>query len=577
MRPFVLRLRNTSVERVVGIGAAGVVIYLLLVPIGMLVWSSVRATKDVMPWEATSFTLSNYVNVFTSELTIRLLLNTLQYAVIAIVLSIGIAVILAWFMERTSAPWRRVLIVMVLAPLGVPPIVEIMAWIMLVNPSNGIFNEVLRQVLNLTTTEGPLNIYTFWGLGFVTGLKLVPGAYILIASAMARLDPTLEEASTASGASPFTTFRRITGELMRPAVLAVVILFTVMTIEMFEGPAMLLQPKGTFVFATLIYAASHPLGGLPNYGLASSYAMISLMIGMGLIYIYHIQVRRQERFAVVTGKAYRPRLVTLPRVWQVTLVGAIVMYVVLVAVLPTLVLIWGSLGILYTPTSLASADLENYVEVFGHASVLQAVSNTLIISVVSATATMVLALVVSWLAVRSGFRGSSLPDRMTILSMSVPGIVMALAFIFFYTRFPLPVYGTIWIIAIAYVTRNMAFSCRLMNVAYLQIHRELEEASAASGAGWLPTIRHVVLPIVWPAFIRGWLLVFVHSMRDVTLALMLYTVDNGTLAVALWQFWMVDGDFGLGAALSVPLLLFSLGITFAIARPAMVRGIREVH
>lgn len=561
----------------VGIGVAGVVIYLLLAPIGMLVFSSFRATKDVMPWEATSFTLSNYVNVFTSKLTIRLFLNTLQYSVIAIVLSIGIAVILAWFMERTNAPWRRVLIVMVLAPLGVPPIVEMMAWIILANPSNGIFNEVLRGVFNLTTTEGPLNIYTFWGLGFVTGLKLVPGAYILIASAMARLDPTLEEASAASGASPLTTFRHITGALMRPAVLAVLILFTVMTIEMFEGPAMLLQPKGTFVFSTLIYAASHPVGGLPNYGLASSYAMISLMIGIGLIYIYHIQVRRQERFAVVTGKAYRPRLVTLPRVWQIILLVAIVMYVVLVVVLPALVLIWGSLGILYTPTSLASADLQNYVEVFGHPSVLQAVSNTLIISVVSATATMVLSLVVSWLAVRSGFRGSSLPDRMTILSMSVPGVVMALGFIFFYTRFPLPIYGTIWIITIAYVTRHMAFSCRLMNAAYLQISQELEEASAASGAGWLPTIRYIVLPIVWPAFTRGWLMVFVHCLRDVTLALMLYTVDNGTIAVALWHFWMVDGDFGLGAALSVPLLLFSLVITFTMARPAMVHGVHEVH
>lgn len=561
----------------VGIGAAGIVIYLLLVPIGMLVFSSFRATKDVMPWEATSFTLSNYVNVFTSEFTIRLFLNTLQYAVIAIALSIGIAVILAWFMERTNAPWRRVLIVMVLAPLGVPPIVEIMAWIILANPTNGIFNKVLREVFNLTTTEGPLNIYTFWGLGFVTGLKLVPGAYILIASAMARLDPTLEEASTASGASPFTTFRHITGALMRPAVLAVLFLFTVMTIEMFEGPAMLLQPKGIFVFSTLIYAASHPVGGLPNYGLASGYAMISLMIGIGLIYIYHIQVRRQERFAVVTGKAYRPRLVTLPKVWQIILLGVIVMYVVFVVVLPALVLIWGSLGILYTPTSLASADLENYVEAFGHPSVLQAVSNTLIISVVSATATMVLALVVSWLSVRSGFRGGSLPDRLTILSMSVPGVVMALAFIFFYTRFPLPVYGTIWIIAIAYVTRHMAFSCRLMNAAYLQIAPELEEASAASGAGWLPTIRYVVLPIVWPAFTRGWLMVFVHCLRDVTLALMLYTVGNGTVAVTLWQFWMVDGDFGLGAALSVPLLLVSLGITSAMARPAMVQGVSQVH
>ena len=249
---------------------------------GTVIFSSFRATKGVLPFEATTYTFSNYVRVFTSKLTYTLLVNTLHYATISLTIGMGLAVAFAWFLERTNVPGRSVMVALVLTPLGVPGIVETMAWILALNPTSGLLNSTLRELLDLTTTKGPINIYSIGGMGFVTGLKLVPSAYIMIGSVMARLDPSLEEASLTSGASKFTTFRRITGALMRPALLSVLIYFGVQVIEMFETPALLGMPVGIFVFSTLIYNATHPSIGIPDFGLASGYAIISLMIGAGL-------------------------------------------------------------------------------------------------------------------------------------------------------------------------------------------------------------------------------------------------------------------------------------------------------
>ena len=560
---------NLSLRLLVGIVVASIVIYLIMIPLGVLVFSSFRATKELLPFEATTYTLNNYIQVFSSKLTYELLANTFQYALIALVIGLGLALTFSWFVERTNAPWRSVLVTFALAPLGVPGIVETIAWILLANPTNGIVNVWLRKWFDLSTQQGPINIYSIAGMGWITGLKLVPSAYIMLASIMARMDPALEEASLTSGASQFKTFVRITGSLMRPAILSVIILFGVLVIEMFETPAMLGIPRGIFVFSTLIYTASHPPMGLPDYGLASGYGIISLIIGAFLIYLYHRMVRRQEKFAVVTGKGYRPRPIVLKRGWQALFTGVMVVYILLSAVLPLLVLLWASFGILHRPFALGAATLDSYLQIADYPGIFESCWNTLLISIGSATGTMILSLLVAWLAVRSRFRGSWIPDRLTITAVAIPNIVIALALIFFYSHFPLPIYGTIWIIMIAHITRFLAYNSRVMNAAYLQIHKELEEASEACGATWATTMRKIVLPMLWPAFIRGWLWVFVHAIRDVSLALMLFAVYNQTLGVTLWQIWMEHGNFRLGAAIAVPLLLVSLGLSLLIVRPTM--------
>lgn len=562
---------NISGRAVVAVATTAFLAYLFIVPLGMLLFSSFRATKDLLPFEATRFTLSNYINVFSSELTYRLLSNTLQYTVIAITIGLGLALVFAWVIERTQIGGRNILVVLVLTSLGIPGIVEAMAWALIANPTNGVLNVALRNAFGLAATDGPVNIYSIVGMGFVTGLKIVPSSYILIASTMARMDPAFEEASFASGASRFTTFRRITSILLRPGLMSAVIYFGVVIIETFETPAVLGMPRRLWVFSTLIFRATHPSMGLPDYGIASGYSMVSLIIAFVLIYLYHIQVRQKDRFAVVTGKGYRPQRVTMRRRWQVIFWGLLGIYAVLSALIPLIVLILASLGILYTPGAFELITLKYYKALIHYPGIFHTSMNTVIVSLGSATITMVLALLTSWLAVRSGFRGGSIPDRFTIVAVAMPTIVIALGLVFFYTRFPLPIYGTIWIIMIAHITRFSAYAARVMHASYLQVHHDLEEASEASGGSWFTTITRIVLPLLWPAFIRGWLWVFVMALRDVTLSLMLYTVYNDTVGVRLWIIWMEDANFGLGAALAVPLALVSLGLSMIISRPTMVQ------
>jgi iron(III) transport system permease protein len=311
---------------------------------------------------------------------------------------------------------------------------------------------------------------------------------------------------------------------------------------------------------------------MANYGLGSGYAVFNLIIAGGFIYAYYLQVRKENRFAVVTGKAYRPRPVELRKRWCYIFYAAIALYILLAVIAPFWVLLSASLGILYTPFSFGLATLQYYRDAFALPDLWRSTWNTLVISSVAATVCMLIALVTSWLAIRGKYRGSTLPSNLTFLVHAVPSIVIGLAFIIIYTRIPIPIYGTIWIIALAYVTRYMGFSVRLLYSPYLQLHSELEEASGTCGVGWLSTMRHIVMPILWPSFIKGWLWVFITCIRDVGLALMLFVVSNDTIGIRLWQIWGTGRHFEWGAALAMPLLVFSIFLSFFIARPSLKGG-----
>lgn len=558
---------SVSWEKLVGASAAIVVLFLIAVPLSMLLFSSVRSTESTLPFEATEFTLANYGKMLTSEVTYRLFLNTLWYALGALVVSVGLAMLFAWFLERGRTPLRPLLVMLVLAPMATPPLVGAMGWAQLANPSTGPINTLLRSIFGMAG-QGPLNIYSIPGMVLVTGFHLVPAAYIMLSGPIGRLDPSLEEAGFTSGVSPLTIFRRITFPLLRPAVLATVLYFFVLVLEIFEVAALLGMPHGIFVFSTLIFDAVHPPRGLPNYGMASTYAIVALVISGVLIYLYGLAIRRKEAFAVVTGKGYRPKLIEYG-LWKYAFIALIVVVFALAVLMPLSMLVWTSLGLAYKTveiSSLAFASLNEYRELIQAPTTVRAVTNTAIVATVAATTTMVLASVISWMSTRSNLRWAALPDRLTILVVATPNIVIALALAFFYLWVPLPIYATIWIIVIAMTTRYLAYTTRLMGAAYLQIHKDLEEASQVSGVTWPLTMRHIVLPLVWPSFARGWLLVFVYAMRDTTLALMLFSVTNDLIGVRLWTIWFSDVNFPKASALAVCLAVASMALSFLIAK-----------
>lgn len=538
--------------RIIWLSTAVLVIYLVAGPLLMLIFSSFRNTAQKLPFEATEFTLSNYIHVFGSATTYQLLWNTWVYASGTLCFSLTVTIVFAWLLERTNMPVRALLLTAILAPMAVPGVVEGMAWILLANPSNGIYNVFLRNLFGLSG-QGPLNIYSMPGMILVTGLRMVPSMYLMISGTFSRLDPALEEASQMSGVHPRKTFWRISMPLLRPSILAAVIYYFVVSIEVFEIAGLLGMPKRIFVLSTAIYNAVYPAWGVADYGLASGYAMVSFISGNVLIYLYSRSVRYRDRYTVITGKGYRPRLIRLGKVRYV-LLGAMLVYSLFAFVIPILSLLWASFLPFYSVPSLKSLSqlsLSNYTRILHNPDIIDATINTGIVATLTPSIVMILATVIAWRAIRRTSWADAIPDRLSFIALGTPSVVIGLALIFVYLSLPNPIYGTIWIIVVAFVTRFITYATRLMGASLIQIHRELEEASYTSGVSWMNTMRRIIFPLVWPSFLRGWIWVSVHSVREVTLALMLVGVGNSTLAVTLWLSFQNKGEIAFASALAI--------------------------
>ncbi len=556
-----LLARRFSVRSLAFALTIAVVSYLVLVPLLMLLYASVKSTEDKLPFESTGATLANYAAVFTSPSTLPIFLNTLLFTAGSLAVGLPLAVLMAWLLERTAIPARRWIATLILVPMTIPSLLSAIAWIQLLDPRIGLVNVVLRGVLALPGDTGPFDIYSLTGMCFVQGLRLVPSAYLMIAASFRAMDPSLEEQSAMAGRGAAQTTLRITLPIMRPALLAMLIYYIIVVIESFDIPGLLGFTARIRVLSTAIYWATHSEVGLPDYGLASALGATVLAVALLLMWLYQRLTAHQERFATITGKGYRPRQVRLGA-WTAPATALCVFYVALAVVLPFLMLIWTSVQPFYaipSADSLARASLEGYTNIWRDGSIVRALWNTTVLALVTAAATILLAVLASWFVVRRRSQGSGLANYLATVSFlpqCVPSIVIGLALIFVYVRFPIPIYGTLWIIALAMTTRYLAYSSRATTAALMQVHGELEEASQMSGAPWTRTLRRVTMPLLAPAMINVFLWVAVHAMQELSMALMLYNPDTVVVSTIIWSMWQ-NGRTADAAVLGVILILLS--------------------
>jgi len=555
--------RSLPWDRII-LGLAGLLIaYLVLVPLAMLLYSSIKSTANRLPIEPGPLTLENYARVFLSAETYQLLANTLSYAVGALLIALTLASTFAWLFERTNVPFRSVLSTLTLAPMAVPPLLMAMTFILLASPTIGVVNVVLRALGGTKALQGPLSVYSLPGMMLVSGIALVPSMYLMLAGSFRNMDPALEESSAMSGASARRTFLKVTLPLMRPAVLAAAAYFLVVMVESFDIPALLGTTAGINVFSTKIYLAAHPGSGLPDYGLASGYGVLIMSLAGILIFLYQRILKRNERFAVVGNRDYRARILDLGP-WRFAGLGLVLMYLLWALVLPLAILLWASLQPFYTPPTvegLSHLSLDNYNSLLHYANLDTAIKNTLIVGFFGAVLTMLLAAVSSWMAVRGQFQLHSLPDALTFLTLGVPSIVLGLALIFLYLTVPIPIYGTVWILVVAYVTRFLSYGSRIMVASQIQLRHELEEAGKVSGGTWLQVFRRIVLALLLPAFINGLVWVSIHAIRELSIALMLYSQGNEVLSVIIWNAWQERAQIGQAAAFGVVMIVVSAALT----------------
>jgi iron(III) transport system permease protein len=556
--------------RLVVVAGVAVAVYLIAAPLAMLLVTAFRGPVEFLPFEpGARWTLDNVVQVYTeAALYTRIIPDTLVFVAGSVALSFTIGFGLAWLVERTDLPGREVWFTLILFPLLVPTIVLGIAWIFLMGPKAGWLNLALRALLG-GEGEGPINVFTMGGLIVCQALASVPFVFILLIAALRTMNPALEEASGTSGAAPMTTFRRVTLPVLLPGILAPFILVSLVTLEQFELPSIIGVPAKVNIFSYRILYELNPADGLPNYGGAAAVALPFLVLGIVLLAVYNFVVRRAERFVTVTGKAYIQRRLPLGR-WRVPALLFVGSYVVIGAALPTAILVWASL-LGYVPPSLSAledASFAAYHRLFADPNFWLAVRNTLVVASASALIISLLGGLVGWTLLRLRFPGRTLLDFFSFMSIGIPSVIAGLAIMLLYLTVPIGIYGTVMILIVAYSYR-LAVSTRLAKAGLMQLHRELEEASAASGARWMSTQVRIVLPLLRAPLFSSFVLLFIVGVREFTLPLILHSPDNVVLSVLLWKVFQ-NGDAPQAAALATVIMALVIPVV-VIARRALMR------
>lgn len=534
------------------------VLLLVAAPIGLLALASFKGTPDALPLEPGPLTFANYKRAFGDPQTTEVILNTLALGVSSVAIALTIAVTMAWITERTNAPLRGLIYICMILPIGIPGMLLAIAWVFLFNPQNGIINLILRDLFNLEGL-GPINIYNLAGVCVLQGISMVSSSFLMMSGAFRQMDPTLEDAALACGATWRQIAFRITLPLMFPAILAAAIYFFVFAIEAFEIPGIVGLSGGISVLSSRIYWATHPSGGLPEYGYVAALGTPLIFASICLMYLYSRVTRASERFTTVTPRGYRPRLIELGRMRWVPTIMAL-LYLTVTIVLPLGVLFWGTLFPYWTNPSISAIpniSFDAYRGTINYPGVTRALLNTALVTIVAATATMLLAGMLSWIIIRTRWKGRRLLDVLAFLPHSIPGIVIGLALIFTYLTVPIPIYGTVWIIIIACVTKFLAYASRTMNAAQIQISNELEEAATTSGASIPRVLWTIVLPLLAISFRNGWLWVAMHAARELSASVMLYSPGSIVLSTILWSMWQ-NGKLSETCVVGVILVLITM-------------------
>jgi iron(III) transport system permease protein len=369
------------------------------------------------------------------------------------------------------------------------------------------------------------------------------------------MDPSLEEAAMVAGASGPKIARLITLRLMLPGILAAFVYSLTGALETFEVPAIMGLPGNIHVLATRIYL----LNQTDDEAIASSIGVVFIVLAIVFVYFYSRLTRNIERYSTVTGKGYRPRSMKIGT-FKYVAVALVWLYLAVVVLAPFLVMVWASIQPYYavpSPQALGRVTFGAYAFIFTQPSAATALLNTVLLALVAPTLTMLICTLVAWYIVRSRMRGKRLLDVLAFLPNSIPSIMLALALVYLFLTLPwrlVPIYGTVWIITLAVVTRYLAFGSRTMHGAVLQLHHDLEEAAQVGGVSWGKALRYIVLPLLFPSIVSGWVFVALHAVRETTMALMLYSPSSRVISLLMWDTWQ-SGDVNKAAATGVVLML----------------------
>jgi iron(III) transport system permease protein len=558
-------VRRIDLKWVVIGGSVALAAWLSLVPVAFLLWQSFLTPETAAA--PAQFTFANYATAYLSPETARLFGNSVTFGLGSSAVAFTTGSFFAWVHARTDTPLKSLFFALSLIPLVIPAILFTVSWIFLASPKIGIINTALQELFG--TDFVFVDIYSLAGMIFVDGMHQSPLAFLLMTAAFRSMDPALEEAALMSGATVAQVAWRVTLRLASPAAVAAFLILFVRAVESFEVPALLGLPVGIEVYTSSIYQAIQQYPS--QVGLASAYAVTLLAIASLCIYAQSRVASDAGKFSTVTGKGFRPRRMNIGR-WRYLTAAIFLAYLIVIVGLPFFVLVWCSLQKFYSAPSVAAMHnltFDAYRAVVEYPDIISVVRNTAVLALGTATLIMLLTSVLAWIVARTRLRARGWLDSLVSLPLVFPGIVLGLAVMICYLYVDIGVYGTLWIMLIAYVTRFMPYGMRYASASMVALHKELEDSAAMSGASWRMTFQRIVLPLLKPGLIAGWIYIVIVSVRELSGSILLYSPGSEVVSIMIWEYWQ-NGQYvelsALGVMMIAVLFCFVLIAQFAARR-----------
>ena len=507
-----------------------------------------------------SFSLDSFKRVYTYDLNWTALINTVVISGLTTLFGVILAFPLAFLVGRTDMYGKKFFRTLFVTTYMVPPYVGAMAWLRLLNPNAGVLNKFLMQIFNLP--KAPFNIYTVGGIVWVLTCFYYPYAFITISRAMEKMDPSLEEASKISGASPIKTLMTITIPMMTPSIIAAGLLVFVASASAFGIPSIIGAPGQIYTVTTRIIDFVH-IGSEEGLNDAMVLAVFLMAIANIVLYVTTFVIGKRQ-YITMSGKSTRPNIVELGK-WRMPITVIISIFSFFVVILPFVTVALTSFTVnMGKPIGLSNMSMSAWNKVFSRASILSSTKNSIIAGLAAAFFGIVISCIMAYLLQRTNVKGKRIPDFLITLGSGTPSVTIALALIISMSgKFKINIYNTLTIMIIAYMIKYMLMGMRTVVSAMSQVHPSLEEAAQISGANWLRMLKDVTLPLIGASIVAGFFLIFMPSFYELTMSTLLYSSNTKTIGYELYIYQTYHSQ-QVASALATAILLFVIIINYLL-------------
>ena len=527
----------------------------IITPVIIVLWRSFTTGKLGF---SVGLTFANYLRVFADRDILPMLVNSVVYAGGAAALGTALGALLAWIVARTNTPGKTLVELMPLYPILMPPIMKNIAWILLLAPRSGILNNMLQQVFGIEAQ--PFNAFSMAGMIWVFGLACVPLGYLFLLPIFLSFDPSLEESAYIAGSKPVNTTLKITLPLALPAFFSAFVLNFLRGLRSFETPVLQGTPGNINVFVARVYDS---MALEFNSGLATAYSMVLVALSVIVLVVYVRATRFSERYATITGKGYRVKVLDIGA-WKYVTFLAVFIYFLVGIVIPFVVLIVVSMipyfdydTFMKFPSNMV---LTNYHTVIRHPSFVTGLYNSLILSTTIALVTVLAGIVMAFTIYRTSTYGAKLFEFIGTLPLAFPPLVLSVGLVIVFLGTPL--YNSLWALGIGLFVAYFPYAFRNASGSIVNIHKELDEAAWVHGAKWRHVFFKITLPILKPAVGGALFYIFIEAIRNVDVAVLLTSPGREYGPVTLFEYFRVGqwAEAAAGGVIYLIILIMAVSI-----------------